>query len=286
MSCERANATFFRGRSGDNSALDTAAAKNGNHHRGELNCMDNVIVLLHGSANGSYSWRQVKSTLSSQGLDVFAPDMLGYGNAPAPSDSYSIQQEIAHLQRQIDLQGIGTMHLVAHSLGSMLGLHLRRALGARVVRMTLIDPVVVSVLREQREEAGYAELEAQYQRFMNSLPNETNAARAFVEHWSGKGVWGSIGERAHSVITSLVPKIRLEMIAARSDSTGLADFAESPPRTTILVGEKTLAAPFATARQLAPAFRATTLVVLGAAHMIPLTHPAAIVDAVRSEVNV
>ena len=94
------------------------------------------------------------------------------------------------------------------------------------------------------------------------------------------------GERARSVITSMVPKIRLEMIAARSDSTGLADFAESPPRTTILVGEKTLAAPFATARQLAPAFRAATLVLLGAAHMIPLTHPAAVVDAVRSEVNV
>ena len=253
---------------------------------GELNCMDNVIVLLHGSANGSYSWRQVKNALRSQGLDVFAPDMLGYGKAPAPSDTYSIQEEVAHLQGELDLRGIASMHLVAHSLGSMLGLHLRRALGARVVKMTLIDPVVVSVLREQREEAGYAEMEAQYQRFMNSLPDQTNAARAFVEHWSGKGVWGSIGERARSVITSLVPKIRLEMIAARSDCTGLADFAESPPPTTILVGEKTLAAPFATARQLAPAFRAATLVVLGAAHMIPLTHPAAVIDVVRSEVNV
>ena len=105
---------------------------------------------------------------------------------------------------------LASMHLVAHSLGSMLGLHLRRALGAPVVKMTLIDP----------------------------------------------------------------------------DSTGLADFAESPPPTTILVGEKTPAAPFATARQLAPAFRAATLVVLGAAHMIPLTHPAAVVHAVRSEVNV
>src|SRR5262245_55727814 len=35
--------------------------------------------------------------------------------------------------------------------------------------------------------------------------------------------------------------------------------------------DRRVAAPFATA----PAFRAATLVVLGAAHMIPLTHPAA-----------
>ncbi|HWO00053.1 MAG TPA: alpha/beta fold hydrolase [Blastocatellia bacterium] len=248
--------------------------------------MDNVIILLHGSANGSYSWRQVKSALRSQGLDVFAPDMLGYGKAPAPSGAYSIQEEVAHLQGELDLRGVGSMHLVAHSLGSMIGLHLRRVLGARVTRMTLIEPVVVSVLRQQAEEVGYAEMEAQYQRFMHSLPDETKAARTFVEHWSGKGVWDSIGERARSVITSLVPKVRLEMIAARSDTTRLADFAESPPPTTILVGEKTLAAPFATVRQLAPAFRAATLVVLGAAHMIPLTHATAVVDAVRSEVNV
>jgi hypothetical protein len=55
--------------------------------------------------------------------------------------------------------------------------------------MTLIDPVVVSVLRDQGEEAGYAEMEAQYQRFMGSLPDQTKAARVFVEHWSGKGAW-------------------------------------------------------------------------------------------------
>jgi pimeloyl-ACP methyl ester carboxylesterase len=101
--------------------------------------MNDVIVLLHGSATGSYSWRRVQSALTSLGLDVFAADMLGYGKAPAPSDTYSIQEEVAHLQRAVDLQGVGTMHLVAHSLGSMMGLHLRRALGARVTRMTLID---------------------------------------------------------------------------------------------------------------------------------------------------
>jgi pimeloyl-ACP methyl ester carboxylesterase len=247
--------------------------------------MNNVIVLLHGSANGSRLWRRVQSGLTSLGFNVFAPDMLGYGEAPAPSDIYSIQEEVAHLVRAFDLQGVGTMHLVAYSLGSMIGLHLRRALGARVTRMTLIDPVVVSVLREPGEEAGYAEMEEQYRRFMDSLPDQRKAARVFVEHWSGKGAWESIGERARSVIASLVPKLRLEMIAARSDTTGVAFFAESPPPTTILIGEETLVAPRATARQLAPALRAETLIVLRAAHMIPLTHAAAVVDAVQCQVE-
>src|SRR5437016_14553407 len=90
---------------------------------------EHVIVLLHGAANGSHSWRRLQRALTSLRLNVFAPDMLGYGKAPAPSDTYSIQEEVAHLQRALNLQGVGTMHLVAHSLGSMMGLHLRWALG-------------------------------------------------------------------------------------------------------------------------------------------------------------
>jgi len=30
--------------------------------------MNNIIALLHGSANGSHSWQQVRSALTSQGL--------------------------------------------------------------------------------------------------------------------------------------------------------------------------------------------------------------------------
>lgn len=246
--------------------------------------MTDAIVLLHGSANGSHSWGPVRTALTASGASVFAPDLIGYGQSSSPSDIYGIQEEVGHLQQLIDLRGIDTMHLVAHSLGSMIGLHLRRALGNRVTRMTLIDPVVVSILREQGEDAGFAEMEAQYQRFMSQLPDHTAAARTFVEHWSGAGAWDAIGERAHSVIASLVPKLRLEMMVTRSDTTGLAFFAESSPPTTILIGEKTLVAPRATARQLARAFNATTIVVPGAAHMIPLTHPTAVVDAILRQV--
>jgi len=118
--------------------------------------------------------------------------------------------------------------------------------------------------------------------FMGLLADPGAAARAFVEHWSGAGRWERIGERARGVITALVPKIRLEMIAARSDTTTLQALVKSPPPTTILVGERTRTAPRAVARQLARAFHGSIIVVPGAGHMIPLTHAAAVVDAVRT----
>src|SRR5437667_8375046 len=82
-----------------------------------------------------------------------------------------------------------------------------------------------------------------------------------------------MGTRGRAMVTSLVPKLRLEMTATQSDTATLAWLAESPPPTTILIGEKTLLAPRAVARLLGAALEATTVMVPGAAHMIPITHP-------------
>jgi pimeloyl-ACP methyl ester carboxylesterase len=243
-----------------------------------------VIVLLHGSANGAYSWGSVQRSLQSSGATVVAPDMLGYGRAPAPGAAWNIEEETAHLQRSLAHLGDGRIHLVAHSLGAMFGLHLLRALGPRVTRLTLLDPVVVSVLRETGESDGFAEMEAQYQHFMGLLPDHRAAGRAFVEHWSGAGSWDSIGEKARSVITTLVSKVRLEMIAARSDTTPLSALVRPQLPTTILVGERTLIAPRATSWQLARAFHTQPVIAPGAGHMIPLTHPSTVVSAVEMPV--
>ena len=91
--------------------------------------MTDTIVLLHGGATGAASWNPVARSLVSSGASVFAPDMLGYGQSPAPTASYAIAEEVAHLTRLLGLQprsfngtvyaaGLGgTFHLVTHLLG-------------------------------------------------------------------------------------------------------------------------------------------------------------------------
>jgi pimeloyl-ACP methyl ester carboxylesterase len=105
------------------------------------------IVLLHGSATGSYSWAAVRTGLEAYGATVVAPDMLGYGRSPTPSEAWQPKDEVAHLRGWVDMQAVGVFHLVTHSLGARFGLYLRLAVGSCVARLTLIDPVVVSVLR-------------------------------------------------------------------------------------------------------------------------------------------
>jgi pimeloyl-ACP methyl ester carboxylesterase len=156
--------------------------------------MSDLIVLLHGSATGSSSWTPISAPLAALGASVIAPDLIGYGRSPPPSSSYGIAEEVSHLLGLLDRPQNGTIHPVTHSLGSLIGLHLRRALGSRVTRMTLVEPVIVSVLRERGEDAAYAEMEEQYQRFMSLSDDHEAAAAFFVNNWSGAGAWESMGK--------------------------------------------------------------------------------------------
>jgi pimeloyl-ACP methyl ester carboxylesterase len=237
------------------------------------------IVLLHGSANGSYSWGAVREALATQGATVLAPDMLGYGRSPAPGPGWTVREEVAHLRGWLGRHGVGPFHLVTHSLGTFFGLHLRLALGARISRLTLVDPVLVSVLRVAGEEEALREMDALFQRFMCAMPDHAAAARVFVEHWSGAGTWSTLGDRARALITNLAPRLKAEILACEADPTRVEELAADAVPTTILVGEGTLLAPRSVSGILGQAFGSEAIVVPGARHMIPLTHPAAIVDA-------
>jgi pimeloyl-ACP methyl ester carboxylesterase len=241
------------------------------------------IVLLHGSATGSYSWAAVRTGLEAHGATVLVPDMLGYGRSPTPSEAWQPQDEVAHLRGWLDMQGVGAFHLVAHSLGTFFGLHMRLALVPRVARLTLIDPVVVSVLRAPGEEDALREMQTLYDRFMRALPDHGAAACLFVEHWSGAGAWNALGEKARALVSRLAPRLQVELTASESDRTTLAELTSTPVPTSVLVGERTLVAPRSVSRLLAAAFDARTIVVPGAAHMIPLTHPAAVVEAIHAD---
>jgi pimeloyl-ACP methyl ester carboxylesterase len=246
---------------------------------------DLPIVLLHGSATGSHSWGAVRTGLEARGARVLAPDMLGYGRSPAPSEAWQPKDEVAHLRGWLDMQGVGAFHLVTHSIGAFFGLHLRLAVGPRVARLTLVDPVVVSVLRVPGEEDALREVQTLCDQFMRALPDHDTAARLLVEHWSGAGAWNAMGEKGRALVAGLVPRLRLEMTASAADRTTLAELTSTAVPTLVLVGERTSAAPRSVSRLIAGAFDARMVVVPGAAHMIPLTHPAAVVEAIHADME-
>ena len=75
-----------------------------------------VILLLHGMAGSSQTWRSVMRPLSRK-YRVVAPDLLGHGNSAKPRSDYSLGAFAVFLRDLLDELGVAQATIVGHSLG-------------------------------------------------------------------------------------------------------------------------------------------------------------------------
>lgn len=75
-----------------------------------------VILLLHGMAGSSQTWRSVIRLLAPK-YRVVAPDLLGHGNSTKPRSDYSLGAFAVLLRDFLDELGITRATIVGHSLG-------------------------------------------------------------------------------------------------------------------------------------------------------------------------
>ena len=75
-----------------------------------------AILLLHGIAGSSQTWRSVIRPLSRR-FRVVAPDLLGHGNSTKPRSDYSLGALAVLVRDLLDELGITEATIVGHSLG-------------------------------------------------------------------------------------------------------------------------------------------------------------------------
>ena len=75
-----------------------------------------VILLLHGMAGSSQTWRSVIGPLSRT-YRVIAPDLLGHGASAKPRSDYSLGAFAVSLRDLLDELGVARATVVGHSLG-------------------------------------------------------------------------------------------------------------------------------------------------------------------------
>ena len=83
-----------------------------------------TIVLLHGLAGSSRTWRHVMPTLAEH-HDVIAPDLLGHGESAKPTGDYSLGAFASGLRDFLSILGVETVTIVGHSFGAVSYTHLR-----------------------------------------------------------------------------------------------------------------------------------------------------------------
>lgn len=75
-----------------------------------------ILLLIHGMAGSSETWRSVIPQLSGR-FRVIAPDLLGHGESAKPRGDYSLGAFAVWLRDLLDELGVSQTTLVGHSLG-------------------------------------------------------------------------------------------------------------------------------------------------------------------------
>jgi pimeloyl-ACP methyl ester carboxylesterase len=96
-----------------------------------------VILLIHGLAGDSNTWKDVMPALAEH-FTVLAPDMLGHGESAKPIGDYSLGAYASGLRDLLTVLGLASVTVVGHSLGGGIALQLAYQHPELVERLVLV----------------------------------------------------------------------------------------------------------------------------------------------------
>jgi pimeloyl-ACP methyl ester carboxylesterase len=248
------------------------------------------VVLLHGSAFSGAQWRALADQLTPR-YHVLAPDLCGYGTSAGWSGrgAFRLAHETAGVLADILPLG-APVHLVGHSYGGAVALHIARQRPELVRSLTLIEPVAVHLLRagDQTDLAALGqmrEVAAELGRALGCGDFEGGCAR-FVDYWNGAGAWAAMPPARRDALIPRLGKVVIDFHAIFSEEGGLQDLYGVPPGTLLIQGTLSPLPVRRICRLLAGALRdARVSVVAGAGHMLPLTHPGPVNQLIEEHIQ-
>jgi haloalkane dehalogenase len=88
------------------------------------------VLLLHGGLTWSYMFRRTVRVLTSAGMRVVVPDLIGFGKSDKPTEmsDYSYESQVQWLSDFVGHVGLRNAVLVGHDWGGLLGLRLVTAM--------------------------------------------------------------------------------------------------------------------------------------------------------------
>ena len=186
-----------------------------------------------------------------------------------------------------DLGDGGPIDLIGHSFGGTVALRMALERPDLVRSLTLIEPVIFAAAKGTTE----------FQRFLKShlaladlisADEFDAAARMFHGHW-GEGRFDDLPERTRHYFTHRIPLIAAQNPYLLDDSSGLlrAGGLENVGVPALLIegadSPDIIAAVHRALSKRLP--KAQRFSVVGAGHMVPITHPDLIAKAVQTHLN-
>ncbi|MDZ7906697.1 MAG: alpha/beta fold hydrolase [Cypionkella sp.] len=242
--------------------------------------MRRPVLALHPSLAHGGAFAALAATLPA--LDFTAPDMIGHGRA-APWDGHSdlhsacTRDAIAQAEAMVRANG-GPIDIIGHSFGATVALRLALERPELLRAMVLIEPVLFAAARadEAPEYRAYAAQHDLFAALMDSGDLDA-AAGEFQRHWGDGRTFAALPAATRAYITHRLPLVAAQTGALVGDSGGIMGYLrlESCPTPALLL-RGTNSPPIIAAIHRALAARlpnAREVVISGAAHMLPMTHP-------------
>jgi len=107
-------------------------------HSVEFGDLPRAVVLLHGLAGSARWWRRNVAALRSE-YTVVIPDLIGFGRSPRAGRLPDMERVAAVIRSWLSTLGLDHVHVVGHSMGGQIAVHLAAAFPEAVDRLILVD---------------------------------------------------------------------------------------------------------------------------------------------------
>lgn len=240
-------------------------------------------LLLHCGLAHSGAWRPVAAALKDR-LTCLAFDMPSHGQSDPWDGIGDIHDLVTGLAQSFLDQ---PQHVIGHSFGATVALRLAMEQPDKVLTLTLIEPVLFSITRY----SDLAVFDAFVARMTPRLEAMTRgdylaAAEHFIQDWGGGTPWADLSDRQKAQFARQMTLIAASDPVLTRDTPGLT----APGRLEavacpVLMLRGAKSPPIIAAIQRALAARlpmATQEQVAGAGHMLPMTHPGPVAQAIAA----
>lgn len=244
-------------------------------HLRRLGAGPRVALALHCSLAHGGAWAGLAAALP--GATLVAPDMPGH-RASADWDGRTDYATLCTREGLAVAADLGQCDLIGHSFGAIVALQMALEEPDAFRSLTLIEPVLFAAARSagSPQYADHLARQAPFEAAWRAGDRQA-AAKAFTAIW-GTGVdWAAMPERQRTEAARRIHLVPATLSAVNEDSGGILIYGRLEALgVPVLLVEGTLSPPVIgavhdeLARRLPQVRR---LVVPGAGHMVPITHP-------------
>lgn len=234
------------------------------------------VIALHCSGSGAGQWRYLSEAFGGR-YQVFAPEHYGCESAGPWSGehAFTLADEATRTIGLIDRLE-GKVHLVGHSYGGGVALHVALARPDRIASLALYEPSAFHLLRQMEEARdAFAEIRGIARRICHGvvIGDHRGAMATFVDYWNGPGAFAALRPALQDALIRWAPKAPLDFRALIDEPTPAHAYSGLELPVLILRGENAPRPTRLIAELLAGLIPASELVTVeGAGHMGPITH--------------